>query len=345
MRCKHIANIKLKQMPKVSIIVPCYNEEATIHILLKAIRDQDYPLSEIEVVIADGFSTDQTREKIEEFKKQHTELAIKVIDNPKRIIPAGLNQALQASSGDFVIRLDAHSVPSADYVSRCVGQLSQGVAENVGGVWDIRPRQDRWVARSIAAATTHPIGVGDARYRYSIKAEYVDTVPFGSFKRELFDRIGFFNEELLTNEDYEFNARIRKNDGRIWLDPQIKSIYFARSDYLSLFRQYWRYGYWKLRMLQLYPQTLRWRQALPPLFVLGLAGSLLLSPFWSSARIITGVILAVYIIALSFAAVPFAVKKKDFLLVLGIPISIAIMHIGWGLGFLWSMVKSLIRGG
>jgi len=148
--------------------------------------------------------------------------------------------------------------------------LQEGIGDNVGGVWDIHPRNEKWIARSIAVAASHPLGVGDAQYRFTNKAAYVDTVPFGAFKRDLIDKIGPFDETLLSNEDYEFNTRIRESGGRIWLDPSIRSIYYARPNLDELSRQYWRYGFWKAQMLKRYPKTLRLRQAIPPLFVLSL---------------------------------------------------------------------------
>ena len=184
------------------------------------------------------------------------------MDNPQRIIPAGLNAAIRASDGEVIVRMDAHSIPNPDYVALCVDALERGVAQNVGGVWNIQPGNDRWIARSIAAAAGNPLAVGDARYRYTDKAAYVDTVPYGSYKRELFDQIGLFDETLLANEDYELNTRIIQNGGKIWLDPKIRCAYFARATLGALLKQYFGYGYWKFQMLKRYPETLRWRQAL-----------------------------------------------------------------------------------
>ena len=263
----------------VSIIVPCYNEEKTIRILLDAIFVQTYPLAELEVVIADGLSEDNTRSEIDAFQDAHSELDVIVIDNPARIIPAGLNRAINAARGEIIIRMDAHSAPAPDYVARCVDALDAKLGENVGGVWDIRPGAKGWVAASIAAAAAHPLGVGDALYRHATQAQIVDTVPFGAFRRELVEKIGLFDEALLANEDYEFNARIRQAGGKIWLDPAIKSIYFARPTFGRLAKQYFNYGFWKWKMLQYYPATLRWRQFLPPVFVLSLAFWLILGFF------------------------------------------------------------------
>jgi len=249
-------------MPSVSIIIPCFNEQITICKLLEAIYAQTFPRLDLEVVVADGMSTDGTRAEIAAFIDSHPGLHIAVVDNLKRHIPAGLNSALKETRGEIIIRLDAHSMPYPDYVERCVADLEAGLGDNVGGVWEILPGADTWLGRSIAVAAAHPLGVGDAFYRHAGKPALVDTVPFGAFKRELLALVGFFDETLLSNEDYEFNARIRKTGGKVWLDPSIRSVYFARGSLPGLAKQYFRYGFWKWRMLQRYPDTLRWRQAL-----------------------------------------------------------------------------------
>ena len=154
-------------MPKVSIIVPCYNEQSTIQLLLKAIYQQCFALDEMEVIIADGMSTDDTRQEIIAFQKEHTDLEIRIVDNPQRIIPAALNRALEAARGEFIVRLDAHSMPDEMYVKQSVTDLEAGLGDNVGGVWHIQPGAKGWVAESIAVAAAHPLGVGGALYRYA----------------------------------------------------------------------------------------------------------------------------------------------------------------------------------
>jgi len=325
-------------MSLVSIIVPCYNEEATIRLLLKSIYTQSYPHHEIEVILADGMSTDRTRSEVAAFRKEFPDLLVKVVDNPKRIIPAALNFALEAAQGEFIIRLDGHSMPYPEYVERCIADLKGGKGDNVGGVWEIHPAGKSWIARSIAAAAAHPLGVGDAFYRFTDRAEAVDTVPFGAFRRSLFEEVGHFNENLLTNEDYEFNTRIRKRGGVVWLDPAIRSVYFARSDLGALAKQYWRYGYWKLRMLRRYSGTLRWRQALPPLFVSGCLALALLSSLLVIARWMLVIILILYFTLLVLGSLPDAYRQKDPRLLIGIPLAIATMHFSWGAGFLWSLI-------
>jgi succinoglycan biosynthesis protein ExoA len=330
-------------MSLVSVIVPCYNEHATIGMLLDALYEQTYPRQEIEVIIADGLSTDGTRQVIEAYQLAHPHLKIVVVDNQRRNIPAGLNQAIQTSSGEYIIRLDAHSMPYPDYIERCVTALQAKLGNNVGGVWEIKPAGDGWMSKAIAVAASHPLAVGDAYYRYTGTAKLVDTVPFGAFRRSLIDEIGLFDESLLTNEDYEFNVRVRQANGRVWLDPAIRSLYFARPNLVALLRQYWRYGYWKGRMLRRYPHTLRWRQALPPLFVISLI-SLFLLGFWLPiAHTLLLIELGVYVATLLIVATFLAFKQKDFLHILGIPLAIGSMHLSWGTALIVSLIGSLGR--
>ena len=326
--------------PKVSVIVPCYNEQSTILLMLKAFRAQTYPPAEMEVVIADGMSTDGTRTAIAAFQQEYPDLVVRVVDNVNKSIPSGVNRAIEAARGEIILRFDGHSKPYPDYVANCIAAHEAGRGDNVGGVWEIHPGADTWIAKSIAVAAAHPLGVGDALYRHARKAAEVDTVPFGSFRRSLIEQIGFFDESLLTNEDYEFNARIRSSGGKIWLDPSIRSVYFARANLLELVRQYWRYGFWKWRMLRRYPATLRWRQALPPLFVLGLVSLAVLSPGVPLARVQLAGGLLFYFSVLILAGLHAALQQRKAFLVPGLPLAIAAMHISWGSGFLWSALTS-----
>ena len=327
-------------MPKVSIIIPCYNEQATIRLLLEALREQTFPRADMEVIISDGLSTDGTRAAIAAFQKAFPDLDVRVVENAQRSIPSAMNRAIEASRGEYIVRLDAHSKPYPDYVSNCVTAHVENRGDNVGGVWEIQPGANTWIAKSIAVAAAHPLGVGDALYRHARQAAQVDTVPFGSFKRALVDRVGLFDESLLTNEDYEFNARVRKAGGRIWLDPAIRSIYFARSTLMELARQYWRYGYWKWRMLRRYPETLRWRQALPPIFVLSLLGLMLFSIWSPAARLLLLGELLLYVMIMTLAGMFAAVRHKKVYLLPGLLLAIPVMHIIWGGGLLWSMLSA-----
>lgn len=330
-------------LPKVSVIVPCFNEQSTIRLLLEALHAQTYPRADMEIVISDGRSTDGTREAIAAFQSDAPDLRIRVVENVNRSIPSALNRAIEASCGEIILRLDGHSKPYPDYVEKCVALHMAGRGANVGGVWEIRPGADTWIAGSIAAAAAHPLGVGDALYRHTKQAAEVDTVPFGSFRRTLIEQVGYFDETLLTNEDYEFNTRIRKSGGKIWLDPSIRSIYFARATLRELIDQYWRYGFWKWRMLRRYPDTLRWRQALPPLFVFSLISLTVLSLFVPAAGILLAAELLLYFSIMTLAGFQAALRQRQASLILGLPLAIAAMHVSWGSGFLWSIFSAGFR--
>jgi succinoglycan biosynthesis protein ExoA len=326
--------------PKVSVIVPCYNEQSTIRLTLDAFRAQTFPRADMEVIIADGLSTDATRQVIAAFQRDFPDLEVRVVDNPLRTIPSGLNRAIAAARGEIIVRFDGHSKPYPDYVENCVAAHAGGRGDNVGGVWEICPGADTWIAKSIAVAAAHPLGVGDALYRHTKQAAEVDTVPFGSFRRALVEKLGFFDETLLTNEDYEFNARIRKLGGKIWLDPSIRSVYFARATLLELIRQYWRYGFWKWRMLRRYPDTLRWRQALPPLFVFSLIVLVVLAFFIPVAKVLLVAELLLYVSIMILTGLYAALRGQKPYLAAGLPLAIPAMHLSWGSGFLWSMLTT-----
>jgi succinoglycan biosynthesis protein ExoA len=326
-------------MPKVSVVIPVFNEEATIRLLLEAIYRQTYPRQEIQVVISDGMSTDSTRQVVHGFSEEKSDLDVIIVDNPKRVIPSALNRAIEKAKGEIIIRLDAHSVPYPDYIERCVKAIEEGCGDNVGGVWEIKPGAESWQAKSIALAAAHRLGVGDARYRVGGQAKVVETVPFGAFRKSLVEKIGWYNENLLTNEDYEFNVRITKAGGKVWFDPAIRSVYFARPRFIDLARQYWRYGYWKGKMVRLYPETLRWRQFLPPMFVCSLVFFFILGWFLPLAWWIFFAEIVVYYVIMLLAGIQVATSLKNWHLIIGIPMAISTMHISWGTSFVWSMLN------
>jgi succinoglycan biosynthesis protein ExoA len=325
-------------MINVSVIVPCFNEQATICQLLDAIYGQTYPLNEIEVVVADGLSTDHTRAEINKFQINHPQLEIRIIDNVRRIIPSGVNRAIEAAKGKYILRLDAHSIPSHDYIQKCVKGLEEGMGDNVGGIWKIHAGGSTWIAKAIAVAASHPLGAGDARYRIGGLAQEVDTVPFGAFRRKLIDQIGLFDETLLTNEDYEFNVRLKQSGGRVWMDPSIYSIYFARSTLRDLSKQYWRYGYWKAQMLRKHPKTMRWRQIVPPTFMSALLVLGFLSLVWNLARWLLAIIVILYTLVIFSIGIQMSIKQKSISLAIGVPMATATIHLSWGAAFLWGLI-------
>lgn len=325
--------------PSISVIVPCFNESATIRNLLEALWLQTVGTDDLEVIVADGGSTDGTRQVIREYGNAHSELRVHILDNTRRTIPAALNLAIAASSGEVLVRLDAHSEPARDYIERCLETLDRTGAANVGGRWEIKPSRDTWIARSIAAAAAHRLGAGGASYRVGGEEGPADTVPFGCFQRRWVERIGRFNEKLMTNEDYEFNYRIRMAGGVVWFNPRIRSVYYARPTISDLIRQYARYGYWKAQMVRMYPGSIRPRQALPPLFALSLVVLGVLSFLWPFLRILLAVESIGYIALLSISAFIQAYSRRDLPLLVGFATATMLMHLSWGWSFLWGILK------
>lgn len=217
----------LSERPFVSIVVPCRNETEYIRPLLDSILANTYPRDRLEVLIVDGMSDDGTRAVIAEYVARHP--VIRLLDNPKRITPCALNLGISRARGTIIVRMDAHASYPPNYVADLVDWLERTGADNVGGAWVTLPGGDTATARAIAAALSHPFGIGNARYRLgTTELREVDTVPFGCFRRDVFDRVGLFDEELVRNQDDEFNFRLLRAGGRILLVPGVVSHYYAR---------------------------------------------------------------------------------------------------------------------
>lgn len=261
--------------PRTAVVIPCRNEAATIGGLLEALSGQTSPPDL--VIVADDRSTDRTREVVEAWAAEHPAPAIVVVPGPGRGAGAAMNAGIAAASSDIIVRLDGHCRPEPDYIARSVETLGLPGAAVVGGVWRIEPGSATLVARGIAAVLSHRLGSGGVAYREVAAGEPrdVDTVPFGTFRRELWERLGGFDESLLRNQDYDFNYRARLAKGRIVLDPSIVCTYQARATLRSLARQYYDYGFWKVVMLRKFPESIRLRQALPMLLVPILAAGII----------------------------------------------------------------------
>jgi len=290
---------------RVSVVIPCRNEAPYVAGVLDAIRVQNFAIEE--VIIVDGESADGTMEVVHEYAAQHPELPLRIVTAYGANISRALNAGISASRSDITVRMDSHSRPAPDYIRRAVQALGETGATVVGGVWHVSPGGPGHTAAAIAMAVAHPLGAGDAAYRIHsngrMKRRHVDTVPFGCFRRSHWQRIGGYNEQLPVNEDYEFNYRTRRSGGSVVLDGAIQCEYFARPTLAALARQYFRYGWWKGRMLRQYPRSIRMRQAVPALFLpawLMLGAAAVLFP---SARPIVAVLPALYAAVLVTASV------------------------------------------
>jgi glycosyltransferase involved in cell wall biosynthesis len=276
--------------PSVSVIVPCRNERRYIIPCLESIRLNDYPSDRVEVLVIDGRSDDGTRELLQQYAEKWP--SVRWLDNPSRTAPAALNVGIRDSHGDVVIRMDAHCHYPGNYISVLVGWLERSGADNVGGTWNTLPGADTRIARAIAAALAHPFGVGNAHYRLGVsQPKWVDTVPFGCYRRSVFERIGLFDEELVRNQDDEFNQRLLRNGGRILLVPDATIDYFARDSMGKLGRMYYQYGYFKPLAAKKVGGVGTIRQAIPGTFLLVVLLTLLLA-LWKPTLILAFVALA-----------------------------------------------------
>lgn len=328
----------MKTFPFISIILPIRNEAAFIEHGLCALLSQDYPADYMETLIADGMSTDNTRKIIETFAALHPRLKIRIFDNPGKIVPIGMNIALRQAKGEIILRVDGHTTIATDYVRQCVEALQRTQADNVGGKMNAvgcTPFGD-----AVALATSTPFGVGGGRFHYSDNEEYVDTVYMGAWPRQVFEKIGLFDEELVRNQDDEFNYRLREQGGRILLSPTIHSTYTVRSTPRALWRQYYQYGFWKVRVLQKHPLQMSLRQFAPPVFVMGLSVSVFSASFlgdWSVLNLVCGA----YLLANLGASLWTARRGRFFFAFL--PFVFAILHISYGLGFMAGLVRFFQR--
>ena len=335
------------ELPFVSIVIPCFNEERFIFKVLENLAGQYQP-GRSEIVVVDGRSTDATRERVAEFKRAYPNLPVRLVDNPARNIPAGVNLGIEAARGDVIVRMDAHSIPSSNYVRRCVEQLGGAAWESncevavVGMPWRIRPGAGTRAARAIALAVAHPFGIGDAKYRMAEGAatEFVDTVPFGVFRKSLWREIGGFNEELLANEDYDFFYRVRTRGGRILLDTSGHSLYFARPTLKELARQYARYGAWKAQMVKLHPRSLRWRHLVAPAFVAGVASTALLGFWWRPAWWLLLLAVVPYASLSLVCALQLARRGRDLSLLPLVAIIFPLLHVAWGSSFWLGLLRA-----
>ena len=338
----------------ITIVMPIRNEALFIERSLGSILGQDYPPGRIEVIAVDGMSQDGTtdivKRMISEYKAQNyihssedpaSEEANSdphkgffenlVLNNPSNIVPTALNLGLRHAHGQVIIRVDGHCQVHPDYVRRCVEVLERTGADCVGG--PMVTVGETWVAKAIALAQSSFFGVGGVAFRTGRREGiYVDTVAFGAYRRDVFDRIGGFDEELVRNQDDEFNFRLIQAGGKIWLDPSIRSVYYSRASLRGLWQQYFQYGLFKVRLIQKRGTVPSLRHLAPGGFVLALSLSIILAiitsqPFWCLA------VIGPYWLANMAAS--FWAARKDWATLPLLPVTFGILHGSYGVGFLY----------
>ncbi|HXI03609.1 MAG TPA: glycosyltransferase family 2 protein [Candidatus Saccharimonadales bacterium] len=317
-----------RPLPFVSVVLPMRNEAGHLRETLGAVFAQDYPADRMEIVVAEGGSSDGTRESLEALASARGGMT--VVDNPGRIAPTGLNAAIRASRGEIIVRVDGHTVVEPDYVTRAVEALGRTGADVVGG--NMTPIGQGLFGRSVALATCTPMGVGGSRFHYAGAEEEAESVYMGVFRRDVFSRFGWFDERLVRNQDDELNYRIREGGGKIVLVPALRSVYAPRESPAKLFRQYFQYGLYKVRVASLHPRQARPRHLIPSAFVVALLALLGAAPFSAAAfLLLIGLVAAHALASLAFA---FGAGRREPAAWLLVPLVTMILHAAYGTGFL-----------
>jgi len=330
---------------QVSIIIPARNEAAYIANALDSILANDYPTDNLEIIVADGMSTDGTKSITDSYVLAYPN--IKRIDNPDIVVPHGLNAAIKVAKGNVIIRMDAHSIYPANYISSLTTALIELNADNVGGVWITKPANDTCRAKAVAIASSSKFGVGNAQYRINTCQTHTpietDTVPFGCYNADVFKKIGFFDEDLIRNQDDEFNARLKQSGGKILLLPWVKIDYFARPTLNKAAKMFFQYGLFKPLVNKKLKHPATVRQFIPPLFVLYIfaliASMAILGSILSYFSILP--FLLYLMVDLFFSAKSALSEKNPSLLIWLLP-TYFIIHSAYGFGYLYGILKFLI---
>lgn len=313
--------------PRVSVIIPMRNESGWIERCLGSVLNQDYPPDRFEVLVVDGMSDDGSYENVLEMSARETRL--RVLRNPARIVPSSLNVAIEAARGDVIARVDAHTTLERDYLSAGVELLDRSGADNVGG--PMVSIGGGAAGDAIATAMRSRFGIG-AYFHFADDECEVDTVYMGMWPRDVFTRVGLFDEELVRNQDDEFNYRIRKTGGRIVVSPRMRSRYQNRQSWSALARQFYQYGLWKVRVLQKHPGQMSMRHFVPPAFDL----AIIVGAMFGGTRPAALVSLAVYAMLMAVVA---AREVRGMAVAARVWLALVVIHHAWAAGFLVGLVR------
>jgi len=317
----------------VSVVMPVYNEEQYIEKCVDSLLLQDYPIDKMEWIFVDGCSKDRTVEILKRYQEKYPSL-IKVYNNPNKIVPYAMNIGIAASRGKYIVRLDAHADYAMDYISKCIYYLENTDAENVGGVAETKAKG--FMGNAIAKMLSSKFGVGNSQFRTNGESGYVDTVPFGAFKREVFSKYGGYDERLVRNQDNEMNFRIRKNGGKIYLSNDIHLSYYCRDSIKGISAMARKNGMWNIITMKLCPGSMGLRHFIPFAFVLSILGLGLLSFIHPLFAILLGSELSLYLLLdVLFSTKQAGTIKEFFALLILFPI----FHVAYGFGSMVGITK------
>lgn len=319
------------QSPNVSVVVPVRNEERYIASCLRSLLSQTYPAELYEVLVVDGRSSDRSVNIVEKIGRNHPN--VRWFDNPAAIAPAAMNLGIQNAKGNIIIRADGHNFYPHNYIENCVSYLTKTGADNVGGPLVTVPANESLGARLVAAVLTNPFGVGDSRFRIGSKEGFVETVPFGAFRRDVFDRVGMYNEKLVRNQDNELNARIRRNGGKIYQTPELTTEYRPVAGFGELLRQTFKQSQWHIFSVRENVCSMSARHFAPALLLIAVVILTILS-FLNRMAFPALISLAVlyFFIGFFFAARKLRTQRASTVCML--PIACACFHFAYGLGTL-----------
>ena len=303
--------------------MPIRNEADHLEIAIDSVRRQAYP-GRMQIVLGDGPSTDGTEALADGLAAESDDLT--VVANPSGKTPSALNAAIRAGGAPVIVRVDGHSKLSAGYIRRAVEILRETGAVNVGGIQ--RPEPTTPFEQAVADATTSLLGTGGATYRVGSTARAVDTVYLGVFDRAAIEAVGLFDEDLIRNQDYELNIRLRDNGGTVWFDPTLSVGYTPRSTWSALARQYYEYGWWKAVVLRKHPHSLKLRQLTPPVGIIGVLVGFLLGTRWRPALMVP----VVYAVAIGGSVL----SSKDRLRTSAL---LTVVHVAWVAGIVRSLLS------
>ena len=324
-----------KNLAFVSIVIACQNEEKYIKECLNSLINQNYPKNNFEIIVADGESQDKTKKIINNVIENNPHIKIKFLNNPQKFNSFGFNLGIKESRGEVIIIFGAHTIANKNFIVKNIEYLEKTETDCVGG--PIKNVSNSFMGKIISLVISSPFGVGGAKFRYSQEEGYVDTVAFGAYRAKIFKKIGLFNEKLVRNQDIEFNSRMRKAGGKIFMTPEIKSYYQVPETLSKLWLQNFRNGLWNIHTQKLVPGSLRLRHFIPLCFIGGLLGSLILTFFTLVGKILFILIASSYILANLFFSFKISLKKGlKYLPVL--PITFFILHFSYGLGSIWGIL-------
>ncbi len=330
----------MDEKPYVSIVIPCRNEEKFIGKCIDSVIVNDYPKDRLEALVVDGMSEDETREIVARYGERYP--FIRLLDNPKKITPCAFNMGIKHAKGDIIMIMSAHAAYEKDYISKCVRYLKEYNADNVGGAMITLPTDNTFIGRAVVNVLSHPFGVGGSVFRTGSKGpKWVDTVFGGCYKKEVFGKMGLFNENLESTQDMEFNLRLKRAGGKILLVPEIVSHYYTRSSFKAFCKNNFRNGVWAIYPLKFVRVPLAWRHYIPLVFVLSLMGSIALSFLFPIFLWLLFFIAGSYFLANFYFSCKIAFCKRDFRYLFIMLVVFAAFHIGYGLGSIWGAIKLL----